>query len=189
MVSTTQDFMVLTVADFERLPDDGSFEVVDGRAILWPGSEIPHQKVCQALFEAFRHRLKTLGRGFVFMTVNVFIPRPPGAFGEVQNRIPDLVVSSHEPARRFLPGRPPELVIEVLSTRRGNVERTEKLDDYALAGILEYWIFNPIDRLVEVYQLEAGSYLRRPRAPADPLRPLAFPGIEIDPQEIWSVLG
>ncbi len=189
MVSTTQDFMVLTVADFERLPEDGMFEVVDGRAILLPGSEIPHQKVCQALFLAFQQRLKTLGRGFVFMTVNVFIPRPPGALGEVQNRIPDLVVAIHEPALRFLPGEPPELVIEVLSTRRGNVERTEKLDDYALAGILEYWIVNPIDRLVEVYRLEAGSYVLRTRSAADPLSPLAFPGVNIDPQEIWNVLG
>ena len=42
-------------------------------------------------------------------------------------------------------------MIEILTTRRGNVERTEKLDDYARAGTGEYWIVNPFDRSVEVY--------------------------------------
>jgi Uma2 family endonuclease len=60
------------------------------------------------------------------------------------------VVSTHKPRRSFSVGHPPELVIEILSTRRGNVERTEKIEDYARAGIGEYWIVNPFDRVVEV---------------------------------------
>ena len=64
--------------------------------------------------------------------------------------MPDLVVSAHKLRRSFSVGNPPELAIEVLSTRRGNVERTEKIEDYARAGIGEYWIVNPFDRVVEV---------------------------------------
>ncbi|MBI3694720.1 MAG: Uma2 family endonuclease [Acidobacteria bacterium] len=186
MVTTTQDFKVLTLEDFERLPEDGMFEVVDGRAILFPGGDIPHQKVCMALYEAFRRLLRALGYGYVWPTVNVFIPRPHGALGEVQNRVPDLVVSGHEPAVRFAAGDPPDLVIEVLSTRRGNVERTEKLDDYALAGIGEYWIVDPFDRAVEVYLLEQGEYVLQERQ--HPLHPRAFPSLELDPKDIWAAL-
>jgi Uma2 family endonuclease len=80
-----------------------------------------------ALYEAFRNQQRKLGRGYVLPTVNVFIPRPAGSLAAVQNRVPDLVVASRKPNRRFEAGQPPELVIEVFSSRRGSVERTEKL--------------------------------------------------------------
>jgi len=50
----------------------------------------------------------------------------------------------------FLP--PPELVIEILASRRGNVERTEKHDDQARGGMGEYWIVNPIDRIDRIME-------------------------------------
>jgi len=187
MIATTQDFMVMTEADFDRLPEDGVFEVVQGRAILLPGNEIPHQKVSLALAEGFRRRLQALGRGHVFQAVNVMVPPPEPWYGEIQNRVPDLVVSTHDPRDNFRPSAPPELVIEILSTRRGNVERTEKMDDYARARIPEYWIINPIDRVFEVYYLSDQDYVLQP--PTTPLRPQAFPGLQIDPQEIWAALA
>src|SRR5207244_1262446 len=98
-------------------------------------------------------------RAFALLAVNVFIPRRPGDIGELQNRVPDIVVSTHLPPRHFPVGNPPELAIEILSTRRGNVERTEKLDDYALAGIGEYWVVDPFKRAIEVYRLRDGEYL------------------------------
>ena len=186
MIATTQDLIVRTEADFDRLPEDGFFEVVDGRAILLPANDIPHQQISVALLLAFTRQLNALGIGFVLPQVNVFVPPPERAFGDVQNRVPDLVVSTHKPAKRFRVGAPPELVIEILSTRRGNVERTEKLDDYARAGIGEYWIVIPFTRTMEVYLLRGGDYVLQETS--SPLRPQAFPGVEIDPQEIWAVL-
>lgn len=187
MIATTQDLMVLTEAEFDLLPEDGVFEVVDGRAILLPGNNIPHQKIVVALWDAFRRQLSKWQRAFVIPQANVFIPRPPDVLGEVQNRVPDLVVASFEPAERFHAGEPPELVVEVLTTRRGNVERTEKMDDYARAGIGEYWIVNPLDRVFEVYYLQEGDYVLAPSS--SPLRPRAFPGVEISPEHIWSAAG
>jgi Uma2 family endonuclease len=186
MIATTQDLMVLTEENFNRLPEDGIFEVVDGRAILLPGNDIPHQDLLMALYHSFHSQLVG-GAGFVIPQANVFIPRPPDALGELQNRVPDLVVSTHKPKDRFRPGRPPELVIEILTTRRGNVERTEKMDDYARAGIGEYWIVNPVDRVFEVYYLQDGDYVLQ--KPTGLLRPRVFPDVEIDPEQIWAVLA
>lgn len=176
--------MVSSEAEFRRLPEDGMFEVVDGRAILLPANDIKHQKVSFALAKAFDRGLAAPGAGFVFQNVNVHIP--PLHVPEFRNRVPDLVVSTHEPEEAFRVGDPPVLAIEILSTRRGNVERTEKMDDYARAGIPEYWIVNPFDRVFEVYYLSEGEYVLQ--APRTPLRPRAFPGLAIDPGEIWSVL-
>jgi Uma2 family endonuclease len=187
MLATSQDLIVLSVEDFERLPEDGIFEVVDGRAVLMPGNDIPHQDVVMGLYEAFRSQLRRLGRGYVLPTINVFIPRPAGSLGEVQNRVPDLVVASRKPHKRFEAGQAPELVIEVLSSRRGNVERTEKLDDYAAAGIGEYWIVNPFDRVIDVYRLSAGEFIQDGSIARGTISPSALPGVVIDLSEIWAV--
>jgi Uma2 family endonuclease len=105
--------------------------------------------------------------------------------GGFQSRVPDIAVSKRQPDRHFEVGAPPELVIEILSTRRGNVERTENLDDYALAGIGEYWIVNPFDRAVEVYVLQSGEH-RLQQTATGSISPQEFPGVIIDLQSLWA---
>lgn len=83
------------------------------------------------------------------------------------------------------PATRPIFVIEILSTPRGNVERTEKIDDYALAGIGEYWIVDPFQRAVEIYRLSEGVYREPEIVSQGGLRPGAFPGLEIAVPEIW----
>ena len=180
--------MVLTEQDFDRLPDEGTWEVVEGRAVLSPGPDIPHQLVSGALFRIFDRELGRRQTGLVMTTVNVFLPPPEGSIGEIQNRVPDLVVTSHVPKKRYRPDHPPELVIEILSTPRGNVERTEKLDDYARGGIREYWIVNPFDRCVEVYVLTGPEYQLKETVGHGSLCPEPFPGVVVPVDEIWAVL-
>jgi Uma2 family endonuclease len=177
MVTTSQDLMVFTEADFDRLPGDGMFEVVDGRVILVPGNDPPHARLTLALSMAFANQL-TPASGFVFPNVNVFVPPPADSSAEIQNRVPDLAVSTFEPGARFRADRPPELVVEILSTRRGNVECTEQIDDYARAGIGEYWVVDPFARVVEVYLLENGDYVLQPYSAA--IIPRAFRNVTID---------
>ena len=179
-----QDVLVRNRAEFELLPDEGFWEVVEGRAILVPPPELDHQDLSTRLLLMLSEQLKHLGYGYVVAAVNVFVPPPEGSFGTVQSRVPDLIVARNRPAERFELGEPPELVIEILSTRRGNVERTEKLDDYARGGIGEYWIVNPFAREVEVYRLSSGEYVGFETGHAL-LRPQAFPGVEIDIDRIW----
>jgi Uma2 family endonuclease len=185
MISTSEDLLVLTEDDFWRLPDDGLWEVTDGRAILAPSSENDHQYIAMKLSALFYNQLEITRGGHVLATPNVFIPAGPSSF---RNRVPDIAVSTHKTRPSFSLGHPPELVIEILSTRRGNVERTEKIEDYARAGIGEYWIVNPFDRVVEVYLLRDGDYQLARRDPDEPLRPQAFSGVAIDPSDIWAAL-
>ncbi len=179
MIGAIADVMVFSEAEFEQLPGDGRWEVVDGRAILLPPSEYDHQDLSDALVGMFRQQLKALKCGFAISATNVFIPRRLDLLGGFQSRVPDIAVSKHRPKRHFDVGAPPELVIEILSTRRGNVERTEKLDDYALAGIGEYWIVNPFDRAIEVYVLQGGEYGLQQTATST-ISPQEFPGVFIE---------
>ncbi len=178
--------MVFSEAEFELLPEEGRWEVVDGRAILLPPSDLEHQYLSDALVEMFRAQLRASGGGLVVSATNVFIPRRQELLGGFQSRVPDVVVSRRRPKRHFEVGAPPELVIEILATRRGNVERTEKVDDYALAGIGEYWIINPIDKTIEIYELRTREYTLRETASAGSVSPKDFSGVVIDLETLWS---
>ena len=149
---------------------------------------IPHQLVSGALFRVFDRQLGRRKTSRVLTAVNVFVPPPEGSIGEIQNRIPDLVVATHVPKKRCRPEHPPELVIEILSTPHGNGERTEKLDDYARGGMREYWIVNPFDRSVEVYLLNGPEYRLKETVRQGSLRPDTFPEVAVPVDEIWAVL-
>ena len=77
-------------------------------------------------------------------------------------------------------------MIEVLSTPRGNVERTEQLDDYARARIPEYWVVDPFRRAVEIYLLAGDDYAPAELSTADVLQPRSFPGLRIRMKEVWT---
>src|SRR6266478_720606 len=112
--------MIDSEEEFECLPDEGRWEVVHGRAILLPPSDLEHQLLSDALVRMLWAQLKPLGLGIAVSTPNVFIPRERD-LGGFQSRVPDVVVFKHRPKRHFRVGSPPELVIEILATRRGNV--------------------------------------------------------------------
>jgi Uma2 family endonuclease len=185
VIGAIQDVMVFSEQEFELLPEEGRWEVVDGRAILLPPSEYEHQRLSDRLTRIFEQQLEVLKCGFAVSATNVFIPRRLESLGGFQSRVPDIAVSKHKPKRHYAVGAPPQLVIEILSTRRGNVERTEKVDDYALAGIGEYWIVNPFDRVVEVYVLQSGEYGLQQTATGT-ITPQEFPGVVIDLASLWA---
>ena len=75
-----------------------------------------------------------------------------GAKPESGRRADDCRIGCPAPVRRrrCIYGAP-DLVIEILSpsTRRKDV--TIKLNKYIAAGVREYWIVNPMTRIVQVY--------------------------------------
>src|SRR5262249_32857244 len=188
MIATSEDLLVRTEDDFWRLPGDGLWEVVAGRAILLPPNENEHSYIATKLTVLLNNQVQPPGRGYFVAAPNVRTPSRLDSPGEFWSWVPDVAVSTHKPRRSYPLGYPPELVIEILSTRRGNVERTEKIEDYARAGIAEYWIVNPFDRVVEVYLLRDGEYQLTPRDPNELLRPQAFAGVAMDPRDIWIAL-
>ncbi|NEO83313.1 MAG: Uma2 family endonuclease [Spirulina sp. SIO3F2] len=69
-------------------------------------------------------------------------------------------------------GKVPEVVIEIVSNRKGN-ELTRKLMDYAQMGIVYYAVFDPLQQLstqmLQAYSLQAGQY--------QPLSQAQFPSL------------
>ena len=62
-----------------------------------------------------------------------------------------------EPEQMVFP--PPDLIVEVLSPSTQKTDRGAKFDDYALNGVPEYWIVDPVERVVEQFLLRHGSFV------------------------------
>jgi Uma2 family endonuclease len=96
----------------------------------------------------------------------VCIAALPVRLWEGKIREPDIVFMSDEHADRK--GEDywgvPDLVVEVISPRRERSSGTEKTDrkekfqEYAQAGVPEYWLIDTQRRMIEVYVLREGKY-------------------------------
>lgn len=52
----------------------------------------------------------------------------------------------------------PDLVVEVLSPSTALKDKRVKLRHYRLSGVLEYWIVDPFNQIVEVYKLSENVF-------------------------------
>ena len=129
--------------------------------------------------------LERRGHGRRNTTANVDIPADLRE--GFRTRVPDLVVYERRPAKRFVAGEPPEIAVEILSTPRGNIERTEKLDDYARAGNPEYWIVDPFEHAIEIYRLNGNRYDLVELA-VEEINSIAMPGLRIDLRWLFDTI-
>lgn len=60
--------------------------------------------------------------------------------------------------RKRLSG-PPDLVVEVISPSTARLDRKQKFRLYERYGVREYWIAEPLERLLSVWQLQSGRFL------------------------------
>ncbi|MDE0582020.1 Uma2 family endonuclease [Planococcus sp. A6] len=67
---------------------------------------------------------------------------------------PDLSVVFYERFDEKVP-RPPHLVVEVLSLDTVFKDRTTKLELYRKSGVHEYWIADPLNKTIDVYNFQA----------------------------------
>src|SRR5262249_17072567 len=115
MIATSEDLLVRTEDDFWRLPSDGLWAVVAGRAIHLPPNENEHSDLATVLTVLLYKQVQSTGRGYVRVAPNVRIPSLPDTPGEFWSRAPDVAVSTHKTRRSYSLGHSPELVIEILS--------------------------------------------------------------------------
>jgi Uma2 family endonuclease len=79
----------------------------------------------------------------------------------------------------------PDLVIEILSPSNTAVEMHRKLNLYLEAGVREYWVIDPEQKLVEAYRLNGSRYEPRILHSSDTLASALFPGLEISLESLF----
>ncbi len=82
----------------------------------------------------------------------------------------------------------PDLIIEILSPGNSRTEMKDKFELYQEAGVLEYWIVSPIEKAVQVFQLnEQGRFIGLPPVvEGDLLTTPIIPNLEVNVTEVFA---
>ncbi len=137
---------------------EGRWELLDGVAYdMTPAPNLEHQRIATALVVEVAHALREGKRGsgggdceVLAAPLDVFLPS-----GVVQ---PDLVVVC-DPAKKVPRGveGAPDLVVEILSPATASKDLTRKRWAYEAAGVPEYLIVDPEERVGLLLRLDAAG--------------------------------
>jgi Uma2 family endonuclease len=151
-VTTLPRSRPLTRADVETMPDDGHrYELVDGTLVVTPAPSRQHQRAVRNL-------------------VVVLTQACPGAFEVLPAPFdvalsddtvlqPDVLVARRTDfTDRGLPTAP-LVAIEVLSASTRRIDLMLKRSRYEAAGCPSYWVIDPDEPSLTVWQLRGGEYV------------------------------
>jgi Uma2 family endonuclease len=174
-----------TYKDYAALPDDGRrYEIVSGVLYMSPSPSGAYQDAVGEIFTYLRAYVKLAGLGIVRVA-----PFDVELTSDVVVQ-PDVLVVLNEHRDRITENRivgTPDLVVEVSSPSTATHDRHKKLEAYARAGVLEYWIADPEARTVEILALEKDEY-----APLGVFRGKAtvpsqiVPGLQVRVEQFFS---
>ena len=147
-----QQEKIYTIEDIYALPDGQRAELIDGRIYnMAPPARI-HQKLITELVSALHQHIRdNNGDCEVY-------PAPFAVFlnADDKNYVePDIsVVCDKSKLTEKGCNGAPDLIMEVVSPSTQQMDYGIKLFKYRTAGVREYWIINPVTRIVNVYDLE-----------------------------------
>jgi Uma2 family endonuclease len=153
MHSPAQEERVLTIAEFERLPEEDAYriELVRGRLVRSPRPAPLHGVLTARLAHLLYEFVERRGRGVVLADVGVVLARDPDTV-----RGPDLAFYSLEriPDTGYGSGfwGPPDLAVEITSPSNRASEMGEKLAEYLEAGVRLVWVVDPPARSVSIHE-------------------------------------
>ncbi len=144
-----------TETEYFSLPDTNRIiELSEGEVFLMAPPSFTHQTVLDNLYSALKTfvRQHKLGRtAFAPLAVRLW----PGKIRE-----PDILfyANAHQDRIGERVSGVPDLVMEIISTGTRRTDRRDKFNEYAQAGIPEYWIVDPEHETIEVFVLDEGVY-------------------------------
>lgn len=175
-----------TYDDYQHLPNDGKrYEIINGVLCVANAPNLDHQFVVMEIAAELRNYTKAAGLGRVYgAPCEVHLserskPVQPDIFFVRQDRLP-------ERRAPFFDGAP-DLIVEVISPSSIRLDRVTKFTEYEQTGVTEYWIVDPVARIVEVYTLARGEYaLLGTFQHQDMIQSQILPGIEIAINTIFT---
>src|SRR5579884_136627 len=176
----------LTLADYEALPEDADYEIVDGVLYVAPRPFVPHQSALGRLYRLVADHAESRGLGEFILDVDLVV--------DAQNTYvsPDLMFFTPEQyARIDLADKirvVPELIVEILSESTRRRDMVAKRDAFARLGVPHYWLLDGRGPAVLELTLDPASRRYRERRVEAPelFRPALFPGLVVDLERMFA---
>jgi Uma2 family endonuclease len=175
----------MSLREWASMPEDDEGELVDGHLVEEEVPELRHEAIVSWLVGALRAWI--IGRGgFVFGSEFKLGVRPG------RGRKPDVSVylpGGPAPRGRSLVCVPPGIIVEVISAspRDARRDRVEKADEYAAFGVRFYWLIEPTERTLELFELGAdGRYVRALVAAEGTVEVAGCSGLRLDLDALWA---
>ena len=150
-----------TYGDYVTWPEDVRYELIDGVAYLMaPAPTLEHQDIAGEIFRQLANMLLDKPCRVYIAPVDVRLPKGDEADELIDTVVqPDVLVvcEEHKLDRRGVRGGP-DLVVEVLSPSTASHDHVKKRRVYERAGVREYWLVHPGDRMVTIYRLGPAGY-------------------------------
>ncbi len=162
-------------------------EWVDGEVIVFMPPKIVHQDVLFFLARLLFGFVDRRGLGRVFVA-----PVEMRLTSQRSSRQPDIIVVLNPNRDRITPDRidgPADLVVELVSDDSVTRDRVAKRNEYAAAGIPEYWMLDPRPRQQRATFLvldNTGTYQEAPLDERGRFHSTVLPGFWLDPACLWQ---
>lgn len=175
----------VTLEEWITLPEDVPGEFVDGRLVEEEVPDYLHEVLVAWL-------ARVLGNWAEHVGAIVGASDAKFTLSSTRGRKADLTVylSGRQPPPRGVITIPPDIAVEIVSPspRDQRRDRLEKMEEYARFGIHFYWLIDPQQRTVEIYEQGGGSrYVRRVQTGSGSLGDVpGCPGLTLDVDAMWS---
>ena len=174
-----------TYTDYRNLPESETerYELLGGDLVMVPSPNEPHQRIARNLSFILWEYIRQQESGALYHAPFDVVLSPEDV---VQ---PDIIFIAAERAHIITEHNvqgAPDLVIEILSPATAGRDRTYKRTLYARYRVGEYWLVDPMSRMVEVLILGERGFERAAEYRWDEvLRSALLPGLEIDLREVF----
>jgi Uma2 family endonuclease len=138
-----------TYHDYAQLPEGAPYQLIGGELIMTPSPVPYHQDISRNLEFLLLTYIKSQNLGKVYdAPIDVYLE-------EEETYQPDIIFISRD--RLSIVGEKkiegaPDLVIEILSPATAYYDLRKKKEVYEKHGVKEYWIVDPIEKIIEVFE-------------------------------------
>lgn len=182
----SEEVQKVSYEEFLRACDEDTLaEWVNGEIVMTSPASRRHQGIVDFLVGVLGAYVQQRELGHV-----ISAPFQMKTGPDLGGREPDVLFIQLDHLSRlrdtYLDG-PADLVVEVVSPESRLRDRGEKLAEYELGGVREYWIIDPDKRQVDLFLLgEDGRYERRKPDAQGIYHSTVVPGFWIDAQWLWA---
>ncbi len=167
------------------------YELVEGELVPMAVGTKRHGDISEEAYLQFRSEIKRLNLPLVAKHMTVGVQSPRGRAWDT-SRVPDVIVLEKEQWDSFGDGeavitldqQPPLLVVEVISDSTKSTDYRSKRTEYALIGINEYWIVDPLAAKITLCTLIDSFYDAEAFVEDEIIQSRLFPDLKLTARQV-----